>query len=95
MSDHERMLAEGPRVAPEPRIAEAEVAGAPETAEARTAAGAGATQASVWLRRVVPLAIFAVFVLASEVGVGAYAELLFVALVGIAVVVGLLKGAFR
>jgi len=98
MNEHERMLAEGPRVAPEPTTAEAGPTVEPPTAEAGFAfeqptAEAGPTveqpkrpvaparRGRAPYLRLMPLAAFALVVLASAAGYARYAWFVFVALV--------------
>ncbi len=101
MTDLEKMLEEGPRVAPEPRMAEADVAvGAqkrvPQTADSGTPPSGSDPvrgRASGWLRRLAPLAVVAAVLIVSDLGAGSYAEVLFVALVAGSVLVTFLRRA--
>jgi hypothetical protein len=93
MTDYEKMLREGPRVAPEPRSAEPiEWAGARQAtapAEGRPAPG----RPSGWSLRLAPLGIAVVFFAVSVLGAGRYIELLLVAVAVAAVLARLVRRA--
>ena len=73
MNEREKMLAEGPRVAPEPPLADGYVVTAPKQPRpARGPARSWSWQAPRMLRRLLPLAIFGV-IAASNAGAGKYA----------------------
>jgi hypothetical protein len=76
MSERDRMLAEGPRVAPEPRAAGATTDVAPE----RPVLPTGRPSGPFPLARLVPLAVLALFLLAGFTGLGRFAWIVFVAL---------------
>jgi hypothetical protein len=84
MNERERMLAEGPRVAPEPPSATpstvADTAAKPD-APPRTRA------ARRPIARLIPLAIFGVYLLANRYGAGSYAFWVFPAFVACAIAV--------
>ncbi len=92
MNEHERMLAEGPRVAPEPPAAvDSMPAGSSPPAPAPTTQG-GARRARRPLTRLVPLGLLAVFLALSHAGLGRYAFLAFIA---VAAGAGLIEKARR
>jgi hypothetical protein len=83
MNERDRMLAEGPRVAPEPPTA-GTTAGPVEKARV---VPAGRASFPLPLVRLVPLAVLAVFLLASFTGLGRFAWVVFVAAALIAALV--------
>ncbi|HEY7537642.1 MAG TPA: hypothetical protein VH721_06615 [Gaiellaceae bacterium] len=104
MTDLDKMLEEGPRVAPEPRMAEADVAGgateAPalppsEEEEKQDGVEEAPLRSSDWPRRLLPLAIVAVFFAANTWGLWSYTEILFVALAAGSVLFALVRRARR
>jgi hypothetical protein len=78
MSERDRMLAEGPRVAPEPRTA-GTTAG-PVSDRPVVPTGRPSPSFPFSLVRLMPLAVLALFLLASFTGLGRFAWILFVAL---------------
>jgi hypothetical protein len=86
MTDLDKMLEEGPRVAPEPRMAETTAASGEQRAPLPSEAGGleGTSpwwRSSGWVRRLVPLGVVVAVLLLNDLGAGDYATLLFVALV--------------
>jgi hypothetical protein len=75
MNERDRMLAEGPRVAPEPTAAGATPGPAPEPPVLPT----GRPSPPFPLARLVPLAVLVLFLLASFTGLGRFAWIVFVA----------------
>jgi hypothetical protein len=93
MNLNERLLQQGPRVAPEPRTAESDVVPAPSSEESSEAFG----RSPAWLRILVPLAIFVGVLLvngllqfAGDVGAG-YAQIVFWAIIAGSVLVGVVR----
>ena len=78
MNERDRMLAEGPRVAPEPRAAGTTTTAAP-VAE-RPVLPTGRSSFPFPLARLVPLAVVALFLLAGVAGLGRFAWIVFVVL---------------
>jgi hypothetical protein len=76
MTERDRMLAEGPRVAPEPRTTVATAAPASE----RPVVPTGRPSSRFPLARLVPTAVFALFLLASFTGLGRFAWIAFLVL---------------
>jgi hypothetical protein len=76
MNERDRMLAEGPRVAPEPGTAATTAAPAAD----RSVLPAGRPSFPFPLARLVPLAVLALFLLAGFTGLGRFAWIVFVAL---------------
>ena len=84
MNERDRMLAEGPRVAPEPPTA-APAAGPLEKAPV---VPSGRTSFPLPLVRLVPLAVLGLFLLASFTGLGRFAWVVFI---GAALITTLLR----
>ena len=87
MNEHERLLKEGPRVAPEPEPADPSVIAGPTRRPVRGKTHGRPSVPLPRLARLVPLAVFALVVLGSRSGLGPYTPWVIVALVAGAVVV--------
>jgi hypothetical protein len=79
MNERDRMLAEGPRVAPEPRAAGTTTAAAPVAEQ--PVPPTGRSWLSFPLARLVPPAAVALFLLAGVAGLGRFAWIVVVAVV--------------
>ena len=80
-NDRERMLAEGPRLAPEPRMAGDAVVPGPVADPGRSRRTTGPAVFPAVLRRVIPIGLFGLVFLADYARLGTYAWLAVVALI--------------
>ena len=89
------MLAEGPRVAPEPRMVDDGVVAGPAADAGLRRRSAGPTVTPAVLRKFLPIAMFGLVLLAEYARLGTYAWLAVVALIAGGAIVGGLRKRTR
>ena len=87
MDEHDRLLAEGPRVAPEPESAEPAAPVVPAPRRPRQSQQIPARM--LW--RLVPLGVFAVVLIANGRGSGHYAFAVFAAIIAVSAIVRMIR----